>query len=95
MADSFGPAHDEDEGPMDHGAASREEPIRVLVVDRIPLPENPELAKASRRIGIITEDTRCVGFGRALIIRVDAWNDPGSFGRLNLAPSSMPASSWE
>ena len=49
--------------------------VRVLVVDRIPLPENPELAKASKRIGIITEDTRCVGFGHALIIRVDAWND--------------------
>ena len=49
--------------------------VRVLVVDRIPLPENPELAEASRRIGIITEDTRCIGFGRALIIRVDAWND--------------------
>ena len=49
--------------------------VRVLVVDRIPLPENPELAQASKRIGIITEDTRCVGFGHALIIRVDAWND--------------------
>jgi hypothetical protein len=49
--------------------------IRVLVVDRIPLPENPELAEASKRIGILTEDTRCAGFGHALIIRVDAWND--------------------
>jgi hypothetical protein len=49
--------------------------VRVLVVDRIALPENPELAEASKRIGIITEDTRCVGFGHALIIRVDAWND--------------------
>ena len=49
--------------------------VRVLAVDRIPLPEGPGLAEASRRIGIITEDTRCVGFGYALIIRVDAWND--------------------
>jgi hypothetical protein len=49
--------------------------VRVLVVDRIPLPENPDLAKASKRMGIITEDTRCMGFGHALIIRVDAWND--------------------
>ena len=49
--------------------------VRVLLVDRIPLPENPELAEASKRIGIITEDTRCAGFGHALIIRVDAWND--------------------
>ncbi len=50
--------------------------VRVLVVDRIPLAENPELAEASKRIGIITEDTRCAGFGHALVIRVDAWNDP-------------------
>lgn len=49
--------------------------VRVLVVDRIPLPEDPQLVEASRRIGIITEDTRCVGFGYALFIRVDAWND--------------------
>jgi hypothetical protein len=49
--------------------------VRVLVVDRIPLPDNPELAAASKRIGIITGDTRCAGFGHALIIRVDAWND--------------------
>jgi hypothetical protein len=33
------------------------------------------LAEASKRIGIITEDTRCMGFGSALIIRVDAWSD--------------------
>jgi hypothetical protein len=49
--------------------------VRVLVVDRIPSPENPDLAEAARRIGIITEDTRGMGFGHALIIRVDAWND--------------------
>ena len=49
--------------------------VRVLVVDRISLPEDPDLAEAARRIGIITEDTRGMGFGHALIIRVDAWND--------------------
>jgi hypothetical protein len=49
--------------------------IRVLAVDRIPLPEDSRLAEASKRIGIITEGTRCMGFGYALIIRVDAWND--------------------
>jgi hypothetical protein len=49
--------------------------IRVLAVDRISLPDNPQLAEASKRIGIVTEDTRCMGFGYALIIRVDAWND--------------------
>jgi len=49
--------------------------VRVLVVDRIPLPEDPSLAEASKRVGIVTEDTRCMGFGHALIIRVDAWHD--------------------
>ncbi len=49
--------------------------VRVLVVDRIPLPDDPSLAEASKRVGIVTEDTRCMGFGHALIIRVDAWND--------------------
>lgn len=49
--------------------------VRVLVVDRIPLPDNPELAEASRRAGIINEATRCIGFGYALIVRGDAWND--------------------
>jgi hypothetical protein len=49
--------------------------VRVLVVDRIPLPDDPALAEYSKRIGVITEETRCVGFGHALIVRGDAWND--------------------
>lgn len=49
--------------------------VRVLVVDRIPMPDDPNLAEASKRVGIVTDDTRCMGFGHALIIRVDAWND--------------------
>jgi hypothetical protein len=51
------------------------ERVRILVVDRIPLPENGELAEAARRTHIITEVTRCVGFGHAVIIRADAWGD--------------------
>jgi hypothetical protein len=51
------------------------ERIRVLVVDRIPLPESGELAEAARRTRIITADTRCVGFGHAIIIRAEAWGD--------------------
>jgi hypothetical protein len=49
--------------------------IRVLVVDRIPLPESAELAEATGRARIITEDTRCAGFGHAVIIRADSWGD--------------------
>jgi hypothetical protein len=51
------------------------ERVRVLVVDRIPLPESGELADAARRARIITGDTRCVGFGHAIIIRAEAWGD--------------------
>ena len=51
------------------------ERIRVLVVDRIPLPEDGELAEAARRARIITQDTRCVGFGHAIIIRADSWGN--------------------
>jgi hypothetical protein len=49
--------------------------VRVLIVDRIPLPDDPALAEASRRIGVITHDTRCMGFGHAIIIRADSWGD--------------------
>ena len=49
--------------------------VRVLVVDRIPMPDDPSLAEASKRVGIVTDDTRCMGFGHALIIRLDAWHD--------------------
>jgi hypothetical protein len=51
------------------------ERVRVLVVDRIPLPEGGELAEAARRTHIITEDTRCVGVGHAVMIRAEAWGD--------------------
>lgn len=49
--------------------------VRVLVVDRIPMPEDPELADAARRSQIIVDASRCVGFGYAIIIRADAWSD--------------------
>jgi hypothetical protein len=51
------------------------ERVKVLVVDRIPLPEGGELADEARRVNIITEDTRCVGVGHAIIIRAEAWGD--------------------
>ena len=51
------------------------ERIRVLILDRIPLPESGELAEATRRSSIISEETRCVGFGHAIMIRAEAWGD--------------------
>ena len=49
--------------------------IRVMVVDRVALPDDPELAGAARRAQIVTKDTRCIGFGHALIVRADGWGD--------------------
>lgn len=49
--------------------------IRVLVVDRIPLPETGDLAEAAHRTRIVTPDTRCVGVGHAIMIRGEAWGD--------------------
>ncbi len=49
--------------------------IRILVVDRIPVPETGELAEAAQRTRIVTPDTRCVGVGHAIMIRAEAWGD--------------------
>jgi hypothetical protein len=49
--------------------------IRILVVDRMPLPENRELAEATRLTQIITHASRGVTFGHGIIIRADAWGD--------------------
>jgi hypothetical protein len=49
--------------------------IRILVVDRIPLPQDDELATAARRTQIITAACRGVTIGYGIIIRADAWGD--------------------
>ncbi len=49
--------------------------IRVLVVDRIPLPEDARLAQASRRAHIITEASRAVTIGHGIMLRVECWGD--------------------
>jgi len=49
--------------------------IRVLVVDRIPLPEDEELAAAARHTQIMTGSCRGVALGHGIIIRADAWGD--------------------
>jgi hypothetical protein len=47
--------------------------VRVLVVDRIPLPEDEELAEAAQRAQIITTACRGVAIGHGIIIRADSW----------------------
>jgi hypothetical protein len=61
----------------DAGLVGVQEPsrVRVLVVDRIPLPYNEALAEASRRAQIITDASRGVAIGHGIIIRDDCWGD--------------------
>jgi hypothetical protein len=49
--------------------------VKVLVVDRIPMPDNKELAEAARGTHIITDASRGVAIGHGIIIRADCWGD--------------------
>jgi hypothetical protein len=49
--------------------------VRVLVVDRVPMPDDEELAEAARRAQIITEASRGVTIGHGIIIRADSWQN--------------------
>ena len=49
--------------------------IRVLVVNRISLPDDKELAEAARRAQIITDASRGVTIGYGIIIRADSWRN--------------------
>src|SRR5256714_8701419 len=49
--------------------------VRVLVVHRIPLPDDKELAEAARHAQIITDASRGVTIGHGIIIRADSWRD--------------------
>lgn len=49
--------------------------VRVLAVDRIPLPENKELANAARQSQIITDASRGMAIGYGIIIRADSWKN--------------------
>jgi hypothetical protein len=68
----LGPRHTADARRVGVRDCSR---VKVLVVDRIPLPDNAELAEAARRTHIITEASRGVTIGHGIIIRADAWGD--------------------
>lgn len=49
--------------------------VRILVVNRIPLPDDKELAQAARHALIITDASRGVAIGYGIIIRADSWRD--------------------
>jgi hypothetical protein len=49
--------------------------VRVLVVERLPLPDNERLAEFTLRSTLITAATRGAGIGHGVIIRADCWGD--------------------
>jgi hypothetical protein len=49
--------------------------VRVLVADRIPLPDDKELAEAARGAQIITDASRGVAIGYGIMIRADSWRN--------------------
>ena len=49
--------------------------VRVLAVDRIPLPDNEELAEAAELAQIITNACQGVAIGHGIIIRADCWQN--------------------
>ena len=49
--------------------------VRVLVADRIPLPDDKELAQAARGAQIITDSSRGVAIGHGIMIRADSWRN--------------------
>ena len=49
--------------------------VRVLPVDRMPMPGNLELAEAARRAQIITDSSPAVTIGHGIIMRADRWSD--------------------
>lgn len=51
------------------------ERIRVLIVEKIPLPDDVDLAQAAKQAQIITEASRCVSLGHGIFVRADAWGD--------------------
>lgn len=49
--------------------------VRVLLVDRIPMPDDKELADAARRAQIITDSSKAVAIGHGIIVRADSWQN--------------------
>jgi len=69
--------------------------VRVLAVDRMPLPGEPELAEASRRTQIITDSCRAIAIGHAVVIRADAWAIANcSYTNWCMSPNANGAADW-
>jgi hypothetical protein len=68
----LGPRHLEDARRVGVKDPSR---VRVLVVDRIPFPDDEMLAQATRRAQIITDASLGITLGYGIVIRADCWHD--------------------
>jgi hypothetical protein len=51
------------------------ERIRLLIVDRIPVPDHAELAEIAARTQILTPASRAFTLGYGIIVRADSWGD--------------------
>jgi hypothetical protein len=49
--------------------------VRILVVDRMPMPDDKELADAARRAQILTDSSKAATIGHGIIVRADSWQD--------------------
>ncbi len=49
--------------------------IRLLIVDRIPMPDHAELAEVAARTQILTPASRAFTLGYGIIVRADSWGD--------------------
>ncbi len=49
--------------------------VRVLVIERLPMPDDERLAKVARSSSIITLASRGAGIGHGIMIRADCWGD--------------------
>jgi hypothetical protein len=56
-----------------HAGVENTARVRVLLVDRIPMPDDKELADAARRAQIITDSSKAVAIGHGIIVRADSW----------------------
>ncbi|MEM7013371.1 MAG: hypothetical protein AAF585_18020 [Verrucomicrobiota bacterium] len=49
--------------------------IRLMQVDRIPMPDGPLLGTAARAAGFVSDHTSGLSLGYAIFIRSDVWRD--------------------
>src|SRR6516165_6740095 len=49
--------------------------IRLLIVDRVPLPDHTELSELAVRTQVLTPMSRAFTLGHGIFVRADSWGD--------------------